>query len=119
MNDLDYKVMQVVTIPVELYVRQTCNGEWDPKPIVYGQVPYMVEVWAEGVAVREFILSPSRGEIMRPERIMTKIELEVVVDINAIGKAYHADCQTECPGFVQAWAENQAIKQYNEKVVIS
>jgi len=106
--------MVEVTIPVELYINVTQNGEIDPSPSMSDEIPMLVKLWIGNEIVRDFILNKG-GRPMLPQSEIRKFTMEVLVSINGNGKAIRADCQTICPGFVGAWVEQEAMKQYNQE----
>jgi len=106
--------MVEVAIPVELYINVTLNGDIDPIPSMSDEIPMLVKLWIGKELVRDFIIH-QEGIKMLPQSEVRKFTMEVLVSINKDGKAIRADCQTICPGFVGAWVEKEAMKQYNQE----
>lgn len=97
--------MEEIAVPVEFHKHVGYYASWyqasGPR-----NLPWMVRRWMENHA-----LDMKEDSIMSLEEYHIILEVEVRTDKD--GKAFHAECQTECPSYVQAWAEIEAMKRYN------
>lgn len=79
------------------------------------QAPKDVRKWIEGEVWRTFELSWEEEQEME-NLVMRKLEFEVELWYKEdTMKAKTATCQTECPNFVKAWVEQEAMNQFNKE----
>ena len=108
-------MMVYVPVEVTMYVLHFSHGIELTGAYFDTKRPKEITEWLYEDTARHFELTDEEERDM--ENLVTrKLEFEVEVwykEETMIAKT--ATCQTECPNFVKAWVEQEAIRQFNKE----
>lgn len=105
---------EMMYMPIEADLRISWYGkEWTIPSVdlVDFEGPYGIRKWIEMEIIRFFDLTDKEAE-HKVKNLTRTYEFEVEIEHNGT-RAVSATCQTECPNFVKAWIEKEAMKKFD------
>lgn len=109
-------VMMEIETKWEVYVKRHYGYyEFDPQFIFNFPLPFGIWAWMQADLCNRMELTEEEERDMALSQYVDRVvSFEVEVEYHG-SKATGATCQTECPNFVKAWVEQEAMRKFNDE----